>query len=112
MRTALEIIQEPDPVATTIFGASDDLIEVMGLVREEFYLGAGDRSTLEFSDGSAVSVEYDDDGIWRIHLVEAGACTWIRHACETKPDLSDEDKFGYSDAGVLTGAVEWVRLRL
>jgi len=54
-----------------VHGASDDLIELVGNngdVYEEFniYPEDGEAYYLGFSDGTALRVVYDEDGIWRL----------------------------------------------
>lgn len=59
----------------TITGASDDLIEIDGDIREEFnvYLNDDQESYLSISDGTLLRVIYDEDGIWRFTPVVAGS---------------------------------------
>ena len=55
----------------TIYGASDDLIEVEGDIQEEFNVYPEDdtRYLIAVSDGTLLKMWYDEDGIWRIqHL--------------------------------------------
>ncbi len=50
-----------------VYGASDDLIEVEGAIREEFTANRdGEANLLAFSDGTLLEVTYTDAGIWRI----------------------------------------------
>jgi len=61
-----------------VYGASDDLIEIEGDIREEFNV-YDDERYLAFSDGTVVKVWYDEDGIWRVHVVAGGeGCTKTR----------------------------------
>lgn len=53
----------------TVTGASDDLIEVDGVIREEFGVCDDDRHYLAVSDGTVLSIVYDHDGIWRVNRV-------------------------------------------
>jgi len=53
---------------TRIYGQSDDLIEVEGAVREEFYANYNEDTLLVFSNGVVVGISYD--GEWKI-TVEA-----------------------------------------
>jgi hypothetical protein len=50
----------------TIYGASDDLIEVEGSIEEEFNVDSDRPHHLAFPEGSVLKVVYDEDGIWRI----------------------------------------------
>lgn len=87
----------------TIYGASDDLIEVDGDIREEFYAIDAETHMLAFSDGTLLSVEYDQHGIWRIRRLAAGTAAY-RHT-----EALDADS-NYSDKAELDGAINWVVL--
>lgn len=54
----------------TIYGSSDDLIEVEGDISEEF---GHDNGFLFFDDGTIVQVEYNNGGVWRINIIEGPA---------------------------------------
>ena len=56
-----------------VTGASDDLIDLSGDIREEFarYNSKGDY--LAFSDGTVLKALYDENGIWRFNLVYKGS---------------------------------------
>ena len=59
----------------TIYGASDDLIEIEGDITEEFNWysdNVEERRYLAFSDGTLLRVFYDEDGIWRFNKVIDG----------------------------------------
>lgn len=58
-----------------ITGYSDDLIEIDGDIKEEFE-AFDDRNYLAASDGSILSIEYDNDGIWRIYRLIAGTAAF------------------------------------
>jgi hypothetical protein len=52
-----------------IYGASDDLIEIEGDIREKFNFYDEEKVLIATSDGTLLKMWYDDDGIWRIqHL--------------------------------------------
>lgn len=84
----------------TVYGASDDLIEVEGAISEEFTaIGAMPR-LLAFSDGTVLRVTYGD--VWRIAPVSLGASSVdIQHAPE-------DDEEVRSDRATLTGDIRWV----
>ena len=80
-------------VSITVYGASDDLIEIEGAIREEF--SALDDETpnlLAFSDGTLLEVNYTSMGIWRINVLSAGFSNVAKH------EATDEDS-DYSDRG-------------
>lgn len=58
---------------TIIFGASDDLIEIEGHLREEFggYISDDEKLYIACSDGTLLSVSYD--GEWKFHVDRQGA---------------------------------------
>jgi hypothetical protein len=85
----------------TIYGASDDLIEVEGSIREEFNPSCDEPSYLGFSDGTVLEVQYGASGFWRINRLFKGSAD-----CQ-KEDATDEDT-DYSDKVTLTGDVDWV----
>jgi hypothetical protein len=92
----------------TVYGASDDLIEVEGDITEEFnhYETAedGEGCLLAFSDGTVLRIRYTKAGIWRITPVTNGTAGL---AIDVAPE-DDEDK--YTDRATLTGEVRWVVL--
>lgn len=78
----------------TVFGASDDLIEIRGdLGEEEFGCYGDEGGHLAFSDGTLLSVEYN--GFWRFHVLHRGTAT------VTKVEATNEDT-DYSDKVTLT----------
>ena|SRR5688572_12771626 len=91
----------------TIYGASDDLIEVEGAVGDEFNAYSSDEDTkhyLSFSDGTLLRVVYDDEGMWRITPMVHGSAEYSK-----KEAMSPEDD--YSDRVTLTasaGSFKWV----
>lgn len=92
----------------TIYGHSDDLIEIEGDVSVEFscprFDDGTDQGFLAFSDGTILRITYTNEGIWRIGLVAKGAGTpFIVQAPEN-------DEFIYSDICTLEGDYTWVVL--
>jgi hypothetical protein len=86
----------------TVYGASDDCIEVDGDFSEEFnYLGNGGGSALlAVSDGTILRIEFGE--VWRITPVVRGtAIVEIEQAPE-----DDEDN--YTDRATLIGDIRWV----
>jgi len=92
-------------VSITVYGASDDLIEVDGDISEEFRYHGGDGRAgdlLAFSDGTILRIHLlTQSGVWRITPVVAGSATLrIEQAAEG-------GEVNYSDTAELSGAV-WV----
>lgn len=90
----------------TIYGRSDDLIEVDGDIREEWSPEHDDQPTfLAFSDGTVLSVRYGEhDACWRIALVHKGSAEF------KKTEGTEDDGGDYSDRVTLTGDIRWVVL--
>lgn len=84
-----------------VYGASDDLVEVEGDIREEFNPSGNGPSYLAVSDGTVLRIIYD--GIWHIDRIKVGASSIKKH------NATDEDK-DYSDVVTLTGEspFDWV----
>ena len=87
-------------MATTIYGDSDDLIEVDGDITEEF--DALHPSYLGFSNGVVLRIEFGIDGIWHIRP-EAG-----KDKVHIEFETSDGEGYSYSDRATITEPVEWV----
>lgn len=92
---------KPAAQSVTVYGASDDLIEVEGAITEEF--GAMDCSGeepryLAFSDGTVLRVTYSAKGCWEIRQVAVGHAVF-----ECVPH--DNDATTYSDRATLTGVI-------
>ena len=57
-------------MSLTIYGASDDLVEIEGDINEEFYFPSGDDTAyLALSNGAVLEVRYTNDGFWRFALL-------------------------------------------
>ena len=90
-------------MGVVIEGSSDDLIEIDGDIREEFYAnGEEEDSLLAFSDGTVLRIIYPDSGVWRISPVVSGHGTLV---VEQAPEDDDEV---YSDIATLDGTLSWV----
>lgn len=85
-----------------VYGASDDLIEIEGAIHDEFSPSDDGPTKLAFSDGTVLSVVYDDDGCWRVNRVAEGS------AKMEKVDAEGSDTENYSDRVTLTGDIRWM----
>lgn len=90
-------------VQIEIYGASDDLIEIDGGIREEFSPGRDDEALLAFSDGTVLRIAYTNDGLWRISPITHGTATY---SIVQATDVDDD----YTDRAVLAGDIKWVVL--
>lgn len=93
----------------TVYGSSDDLIEVEGDIREEFaaldgYTEEDDEGgLLAFSDGTVLRVGFSPAGIWRITPVVLPKPEALTVALAVE---GDDDN--YSDRATLDADVSWV----
>jgi len=87
--------------SVTIYGASDDLIEVEGDLNEEFNPSGDGISYLAFTDGTVLSILYGEEGIWRINRIAAGGAQYVKF------EADDPDK-NYSDRVTLEGDIKGV----
>jgi hypothetical protein len=89
-------------MSVTVYGASDDLIEVVGDIREEFPWHAADGTAfLGFSNGVVLRVAFSISGVWRIVPVAGTDLVQVTQCPE-----GDEDN--YSDRATVSGDVAWV----
>jgi hypothetical protein len=90
----------------TVYGSSDDLIEVEGDVEEEFtYRGDG---FLAFSDGTLLSVTYDDNGVWRFLPLSNGVSERVIDPALGVDGHRDDYRPAYSDIVTMQGDFVWV----
>lgn len=85
----------------TVYGASDDLIEIGGDIREEFSGGPSTTDLLAFSDGTVLDVTFTQAGVWRINHVAAGTAT----VSIVQAPLNDDSN--YTDRATLDGDIRW-----
>lgn len=92
-------------MSVTIYGSSDDLIEVEGDVREEFnalsYGCSGDGGYIATSSGVLVRIDYSESGVWRIAPVSGEASV---------VQAPEDDEDNYSDVCTIEGDIKWVVL--
>lgn len=86
----------------TITGASDDLIEIDGDISEEWDAYDKGRQFIAVSDGTLLSIEYDDDGIWRVNKVTGGSAEFSKRDGDVERDTFD--------VVTLEGDIRWVAL--
>jgi len=90
----------------TIYGASDDLIEIEGDVNEEFNWPFRDDEDglLAFSDGTLLRIKYDKDGIWRLNRVKSGLTYFSKEEGDIEKDTPDKVTLsGYDIKWVVLG---------
>jgi len=92
-------------MSISVYGASDDLIEVEGDIVEELSYGSEDEGDLlGFSDGTLLRVRYDNDGVWRITPIATAEGT-ILEIVQAPADNEDN----YSDVATLHDVeITWV----
>jgi hypothetical protein len=84
----------------TIYGASDDLIEVEGDLTEEFGHYQEASALLACSDGTLLRIASDREGVWRLTRIAAGTATFT-----LTPGTDDRQ---HSDRVTLDGDVRWI----
>lgn len=92
---------------TVVYGASDDLIEVVGLCGEEFNPSSDESSYLAFSNGVVLKVTYDNEGIWRIQPRTNHHLVRIDFADGPDAPRREDGSSGYSDRATF-GECVWV----
>lgn len=88
----------------TIYGCSDDLVEIEGSIDAEFTAFEG-LNLLAFSDGTLVEVTYTNSGIWRVNTIHKSPTVGVVKV-EAAADAYESDN--YSDRMTLTGEISWV----
>lgn len=89
-------------MSVTVYGASDDLIEVEGDISEEYNAWQADGKVLAFSDGTVLRISYTREGIWRIVPLARG-----EGLLEITQAVSADDE-RYSDRATIDGArISW-----
>lgn len=88
----------------TIYGSSDDLIEIEGAIEDEFNVSGDHSHCLAFSDGTLLEIIYTNAGFWRISVITKGTLTSYdkTEATNTQTD--------YTDRLTLIGNIKWVAL--
>ena len=86
-----------------IFGQSDDNIYTEG-DRYCQFSGGGDPVTMEFSEGTKLSIVYNSQGLWKIDQIQKGSISFKEIF---KADYPADD---YSDVVELTGNFWWIRV--
>lgn len=89
----------------TVYGSSDDLIEIEGDIVEEFGGPWDEETYLGFSDGTLLSIEYTDSGIWRINRLKEGSASYSKVE-GTSSDDDYTDKVTLAENGL--SKISWV----
>lgn len=74
---------------TKLTGASDDLIEIEGEIREEFSDYDCSNGRIAFSDGTLIGVNYSNEGIWRFNLIVKGSLYLGKEEGNVDEDIND-----------------------
>ncbi len=86
----------------TVYGASDDLIEIEGDIVDELSPDYSEPTRLAFSDGTVLSVIYAADGCWRVNRIAEGTAKF------EKIEAEGPDTANYTDRVTLTGDIKWM----
>lgn len=94
-------------MSVTIYGASDDLIEIEGDIREEFTPPYDEEALLAFSDGTVLRMRYSAQGVWRIVPVMSNSEGPYRGelVIEQAPENNEDN---YSDRATILADIFWV----
>lgn len=91
-------------MSVTIYGASDDLVEIEGDINEEWDMPTWSdedmRRHIGLSDGTLLSICRDGEGCWRINVLHRGKYTTKK----TEATATDSD---YTDRLEICGYIEW-----
>lgn len=89
----------------TLYGSSDDLIEVEGVMREEWWAKDEDYGDLVFlSCGAVLRIRFTDEGVWRIEVITTPDGVTV--TVDTAPADDDDN---YSDRATVTAeSITWV----
>jgi len=87
-----------------VYGASDDLIEIIGDIREEFYANYNEPTHIMVGNTELV-VEYD--GEWHISVVDLGENDTTAHYSVGRKQLVEKAN-GYTEGLVVNTAVNEV----
>lgn len=97
-----------DQTTVTIYGASDDLVEVRGKVpgcdEHALYDSPG---YVEMSTGDVFKVEYTDAGCWEVNQFTGPANSPIK--VDKVPHPPGDDPEPYTDKVTITGPIVWVQ---
>lgn len=86
----------------TIYGASDDLVELSGAIYEEFPHYRSGELLLAFNCGTRLAVTFDDEGCWRVAVRDLGRAEVVEHFTDPTHDGD------YSERLTLRGDFQWV----
>lgn len=87
-------------MATEVYGASDDLIEIDGDLEGEH---SAEEAYLFLSDGTLLHVKYGKENmaVWEIRLIRQGTLFSTINPC------FDEDAKRYSDTALFDAGIRW-----
>lgn len=99
-----------------VYGASDDLIEIDGDIRDELGVECDIPHYLAFSDGTVLKIVYDDNGVWRINKIYEGSAIATNIYSGVPDDVTTSQKLpegcvSYSDCFEIScKTIDWVVL--
>ena len=92
----LELAKIDTDTSVIVYGASDDLVEMSGVITDEFSPSwCHPSGTLSFPNGVVLDIRYNNLGIWRINVVHG------EDLCEHLHSAPDEE----TEADVYTDVV-------
>jgi hypothetical protein len=91
-------------VSFTLSGYSDDNVEMNGDINDE--IGAYDVvSNFVISDGTRGTIEYTDEGVWRINILEQGTVK-VDITRPTQDEIDNDTN--YTDKATFSGDIDWI----
>lgn len=99
---------------TRIYGASDDLIEIDGIVTDEINSYSERKISISASDGTTGTIVYGKEGNWEIDVKNKGDkfVSLIKAVGDDSKhtDSNAEGCSSYSDVLVLDEGIEWIKV--
>lgn len=93
----------------TIYGSSDDLIEIEGDVTEEFYAKESEPNYLGFSNGVLARIEYNDDGEWAIRVLHKPKNVGTSIFFVGDSAITESGRYNdYTDVLCIEDSIDWV----
>ncbi len=94
-------------MSVTVYGASDDCVELEGDIYDEFYY-EGQVGFIGLSDGTLLSIEYNSQGLWHVDVLKLGPGSSLTRRGISGEDGTDADGMpAYSDIITIIGEIDW-----
>jgi hypothetical protein len=101
-----EDVPERGKITFTMSGASDDLIEIDGDIREEIDNFSDDPLQFSLSDGTVGTIQYTNEGVWRINISNITPDVDVSIIEPTQKEIDDDTN--YTDVATFVGKFDWI----